>query len=66
MITSSDMFYWMYVLTKLIPSRGPWDEKTRKIVRGDYLYTAEDLNHVLPFSPLRHMDKVDFIKGGEM
>ena len=58
MMTSSDMYYWMYVLAGLIPSRGPWSEKTEKILKGEYLYTAEDLICVHSFSPLNHLDRV--------
>ena len=58
MMTSSDMAYWMYVLSGIIPSRGEWNQKTRQIVEGNYIYSLEDVQRAYSFSPLQQLHKV--------
>ena len=69
MLTASDMPSWMLVLAGIIPSRGETTEKARMVLRGQYVYSLEDLQRVYAVNPIREMEKVEtpicFILGGK-
>ena len=69
MLTASDMPSWMLVLAGIIPSRGELTQKTRMVLRGQYVYSIEDLKAVYAVNPIREMEKVEtpicFILGGK-
>lgn len=68
MLTASDMPSWMLVLSGIIPSRGELNEKARMVLRGQYMYSLEDLQRVHAVNPMREMEKVEtpicFVLGG--
>ena len=69
MLTASDMSSWMLVLAGIIPSRGEPTEKTRMVLRGQYVYSLEDLQRIYAVNPIVEMEKVEtpicFILGGK-